>query len=723
MNKPLKILVIALSAFVLIMGLGIAYLSFVFDPNQFKSQLIELVKEKKHRTLVIDGNIQLNFFPKLGVSLEKIRLSEFESPTQFANLDKAQVSLALMPLFQKQIVVDKVSLHGLQLRYQRDVEGKSNIDDLLAKDSSESTVKTESSDTKQMRFDIEGIDIANSQFEIDDQKAALKGSIKDLNLSTGKIGDKKKTPVKFSAAFNFQQPKAEAKIDLNTQLSFDMAQKSLDLQDFKTQIAGKLGNDTIEVLLETAALSWQPEQSKSEQIKLNAKLKGAQELGAILSANIVLNKLALQEKQLSIAEVQMQTESKQGGASKQLELKSPISMDLNSQLLKLSQLAMQIKINDPKLAQSAITIPITGHATVNLKEKNLDSVLDAKFDETQLHTSVQVQNFSAPAVNFKVDIDKLNLDRYIKTAAEPAKTTDSKEEDLNLAGLKALNLNGVIRIGALQVKNLHINQVNLPIKAAQGEININGLQAQLYQGEVAGNIRFDVEGNRLQLQQKLSNIQINPLLMDFMNKDIVEGRGTLNVQITTHAKRASQFKENLNGTISTQLLDGAVKGINLAKSLRDFKANILNKTDQQQNANKNEKTDFSTLSASINFVDGVGNSDDLDMKSPFLRLGGKGKVDLRANNLDYTAKVTVVNTATGQDGTDLSQLKDISIPVRISGPFDKLSYQLQFAQIGSDALKSAFKAKAAPVLEEKKKELKEKVNEQLKDKLKGLFSK
>lgn len=719
MTKPLKILVIVLSAIVLIIGLGIAYLSFVFDPNQFKAQLIELVKEKKHRTLVIDGNIQLNFFPKLGVSLEKIRLSEFESPTQFAHLDKAQVSLALMPLFQKQIVVDKISLHGLQLRYQRDTQGKSNIDDLLAKEPSEYQTKTDTSDTKQMRFDIEGIDIANSQFEIDDQKAALKGSIKDLNLSTGKIADKKKTPVKFSAAFNFQQPKAEAKIDLNTQLSFDMTQKSLDLQDFKTQIAGKLGKDTLEVLLETAALSWHAEHSKSEQIKLNAKLKGAQES----AANIVLIKFSLQDKQLSIAEVQVQAESKQEGASKQLELKSPVSMDLNTQLLKLQQLAIQIKINDPKLAQTAIAIPITGHASVNLKEKNLDSVFDAKFDETQLHTSLQVQNFSAPAINFKVDIDKLNLDRYIKPTAEPSKTSESKEEDLNLTGLKALNLNGVVRIGALQVKNLHINQVNLPIKAAQGEISMNGLQAQLYQGEVAGNLRFDVDGNHLQVQQKLSNIQISPLLMDFMSKDIIEGRGNLSLQINTHAKRVSQFKENLNGTISTQLLDGAVKGINLAKSLRDFKAKILNKTDQQQGANKNEKTDFSALSASINFVDGVGNSDDLDMKSPFLRVGGKGKVDLRANHLDYTAKVTVVNTATGQDGSDLSQLKDISIPVRISGPFDKLSYQLQFAQIGSEALKSAFKAKAAPALEEKKKELKEKVNEQLKDKLKGLFSK
>ena len=164
-----------------------------------------------------------------------------------------------------------------------------------------------------------------------------------------------------------------------------------------------------------------------------------------------------------------------------------------------------------------------------------------------------------------------------------------------------------------------------------------------------------------------------------------------------------------------------MKGINLAKSLRELKAKILNKTDQQQAANQLEKTDFSALSFSINFFDGIGNSDDLDMKSPFLRVGGKGQVNLRNSSLDYTARATIVNTSAGQDGADLAQLKDLTIPIKISGPFDKIGYQLQFKQIGSEALKSALKAKADPIIEEKKKELKEKVNEKLKESLKGLF--
>jgi AsmA protein len=716
MNKSLKIFAIAVSSILLIIGAGIAYLSLVFDPNQFKSQLVNLVKDKKHRTLSIDGNIQLKFFPKLGVSLEKIKLSEFESATQFAALEHAQVSLALMPLLQKQIVIDKVSLHGLQLRYQRDAAGKSNIDDFLAKDASADT-NTENNSKQAIRFDIEGIDIARSQFEIDDQKTALQGIIKDLNLSTGKISDKNKTPVKFSANFNFQQPKADAHIELNTALRFDLAQKNLDLQDFKTQITGKLGDDSINLQIETAAIKLSPQQSASEQLNITAKSDGAQSL----NAKLTLNKLAMSDKKLNLGAIELHAEAKQGGASKLVDLKSNLTMDMETQLIHLPQLAIQFSLKDPKLAQTDIAIPITGRATINLKEKNIDTTLAAKIDETQLHTSMQLQNFSAPAIRFKVDIDKLNLDRYIKASA-PEKATGTKEDDLDLSSLKSLSLNGTINVAALQVKNLHITQVQLPIKASQGEFAMSGIAAQLYQGSVAGNMHLDVDGNRFQMQQTLNNIQINPLLVDFMKKDIVEGRGNLHLQINTHGKRVSQFKDNLNGTIRTQLTDGAVKGINLAKSLREFKSKILNRSDQQQAANKNEKTDFSAMSASINFVDGIGNSDDLDMKSPFLRVGGKGQVNLRNSTLDYTARATIVNTAAGQDGADLSQLKDLTIPIRISGPFDQLGYQLQFAQIGSEALKSALKAKAAPVLDEKKKELKEKVNEQLKDKLKGLFT-
>ena len=146
-------------------------------------------------------------------------------------------------------------------------------------------------------------------------------------------------PIKFSANLQFDKPKAEAKMESNAQLRFDIAQKSLELTDLKTQFIGKLEANPIELQIETAALSMNPQQSKSEQIKLSAKIGGTQEL----SANVVLNKFTLLEKSLNIAEFTLQAQSTQAGASKKINLKSTLSMALETQVIELPQLAMQLK--------------------------------------------------------------------------------------------------------------------------------------------------------------------------------------------------------------------------------------------------------------------------------------------------------------------------------------------------------------------------------------------
>jgi AsmA protein len=93
-----------------------------------------------------------------------------------------------------------------------------------------------------------------------------------------------------------------------------------------------------------------------------------------------------------------------------------------------------------------------------------------------------------------------------------------------------------------------------------------------------------------------------------------------------------------------------------------------------------QQTDFTTMSASGKISNGVLRSDDLNAASPLLRLTGAGQVDLANNSLDYTAKPTLVNTATGQGGKQLANLQGIVIPVRVYGPFAAPKYQLDVAE-------------------------------------------
>jgi len=192
------------------------------------------------------------------------------------------------------------------------------------------------------------------------------------------------------------------------------------------------------------------------------------------------------------------------------------------------------------------------------------------------------------------------------------------------------------------------------------------------------------------------------------------------------------LKKSLTGSASIALRDGAIKGINLAQKLRDLKNKLaLNKaiaTDDTQASRKEEKTDFSEMTASFQLNKGVAHNNDLFAKSPFLRLTGEGDVDIGLGQINYLAKARVVNTSSGQDGKNADQVAGVTVPVRITGPLDKITWKIEFSKAIGDLIKEktearvdAKKQEIKQKIDEKKDALKQKATDQLKDKLKGLF--
>src|SRR5262249_13250601 len=139
--------------------------------------------------------------------------------------------------------------------------------------------------------------------------------------------------------------------------------------------------------------------------------------------------------------------------------------------------------------------------------------------------------------------------------------------------------------------------------------------------------------------------------------------------------------------------DGALKGIDLAGAVRTVKAKFGGQ-DAEGTASQKEKTDFSELSASFAIKNGVAHNEDLGLKSPFLRVTGAGDVDIAADSVNYVVKTAVVSTIAGQGGKELSELKGLTIPVRVSGPFDALKYKGEFSQMIGTGSKEALKETA-----------------------------
>jgi AsmA protein len=227
------------------------------------------------------------------------------------------------------------------------------------------------------------------------------------------------------------------------------------------------------------------------------------------------------------------------------------------------------------------------------------------------------------------------------------------------------------------------------------------LQAKAWGGQIDASASADARTQRIAVKANAAGIDIQPLLKDVADKDLLEGRGRVALDVTSGGRTVGTLRSALGGTASLQLRDGAVKGVNLAKTLRQAKAALSSKQDASVRASQTEKTDFSELSASFAILNGVARNNDLDLKSPFLRLGGDGAIDIGRSQIDYTARATVVGSAAGQDAGELDSLKGLAIPVRLTGALDAVDWKVQWSAVAASALKGKAEEKLKERLGEK----------------------
>ncbi len=384
-----------------------------------------------------------------------------------------------------------------------------------------------------------------------------------------------------------------------------------------------------------------------------------------------------------------------------------------------------------KLPMRSLKLPLSGKLAVDLAKSSASLGLDTWLDESKIGLQLAVERFSPLFFNFDLKVDQLNVDRYLppKASASAGQATPTggeapvakgrADDAIDLSALNELNFRGRVAIGQLQAQGLKVSALDARIAAANGRLDISPMTAKLYGGSLDGALGVNARGNVFTVRQKLAGIDIRALMKDAIDKEPLEGRGSLSLDVNTRGANADALKRALAGQAALELRDGAVRGVNVGKMLRDAKAVLKSGQVGSATASTTEKTDFSELTASFRIAGGVARNDDLAMKSPLLRLGGAGDIDIGNSRIDYLAKVSIVDTAQGQEGKELAELRGITIPIRLRGSFDKLSYSLEVG----DLLKDAAKAK----VEEKKQELKQKANEKLQEKLggklQGLFGK
>ncbi|MGH8566505.1 MAG: AsmA family protein, partial [Gammaproteobacteria bacterium] len=375
---------------------------------------------------------------------------------------------------------------------------------------------------------------------------------------------------------------------------------------------------------------------------------------------------------------------------------------------------------DPKvLTRLSADVSFTG-STAGV---NLDP-LALKLDDTAVQGSLGVPDLQHRALRFKLVADGLDLDRYLppKPAGAPRSPGSVKAATPGAAAgaaaklpvdmLRGLDIQGSLGVGKLKASNLKLQDVVLNIDARDGNIRMSPLGAGLYGGRYQGNVGLDVRGRepRISLDESLSGIQIEPLLMDLGGEAKLKGRADIEARLTASGADGDRMKKTLTGGGTFTVRDGAYKGVNLGLLARQGKALLdAAKGKGTKSVEGSTQTDFSELGGTFTVDGGVVRNDDLAMKAPLLRLAGQGTVDLGGERIDYTLNASLVETSKGQEGKDTEKLDGITVPIRVTGTFDEPQFVPDLTAVA--------KQRAQVEIDKQKKKLEGKIEEKIKEKL------
>lgn len=752
--KFLKWLLGAVVALVLIVGVGVVALVYLVDWNDFKDTIQNQVKKQTGRDLVIAGDLSPSVFPWAGISIGEIVLANAEGygDKPFARIGSADVKVELLPLIKREINVRTVELKGLQVDLQRAEDGTTNWDDLIKSTTTTTTTTEEGAADTEVTTEVEGssatiaalavggIQILDANVSWNDAMTGTDAALSGFNLQTGAI-------------------ELEKPFDLS--IDFSVASSSMDLQaDIKG--GGKLMMD----------LDSQIYTVRGFTLTTDAK-GGALPNGELLASFGADVEAKLADQQVDVSALSL--------AVLGIELNGTVNVvNLDTEPTVTGNFASNDFNPRELFAKLGIEAPVTADETV-LSKASLKLALAATpasaalndltitLDDTNFTGKASLPSLAGeiPPVRFDFTVDAIDLDRYLPPVSdapeEEEASTDAPATDgdapieLPTEMMRQLDIDGTFRVGDIKISNLTTKNIVVPVKASGGKLALQDMQASLYEGKFDGTASLDVSSDSPQygVTMSLAGIQADPLLADLLQKDsFLSGGGEVAANITTGGNTVNAITAGLNGNFNTAFTDGSLNGINIGYQIRRAKAALTGKSLPEEDGAV--KTDFSSLAVSGTFTDGVMTSDDLDMRSPLLRLSGNGKVDLPGENVDYTMTTLITGTSQGQGGDDLASLKGVQLDIPIRGTFEELSANFagvilsgmkdnitgnlknqakaladeKAAQLKAQAKEKtdALKAQAQELKIAKEAELRQKVDEakddavdKAKDKLKGLF--
>jgi len=713
-----------LVALVLIIAFAVAALAIwvsQINPNDYKGTLNEQLSKNSPLPVAVEGNLGWSLFPNLAISVERLVVKEAAQPTNnLATLQDIRIGVQLMPLLQKTIITNELSVGGGVIQLRQNPDGSGNWQTTSApatsdqKPASASTPATDTPSTAgdstadALSLDVQRIALNNIDItytDVNNETISVNGfqlQIDDLNLS--------------GQAFPLD---IKAHIQQANNLSVETHAKGMLTLNGLEQFA--VTDLIIDSQLQGDVTDQKPLPVKTT-ITANGNLS-TQQFNAD-SIQLVIDSLTTDLK------LQISTAGETPDISGTLQVQA---QKIDSLMKKLGQ----------ESALEGVKPPSQFSLSANIKQQGDKTQLEAlrlKVDDTQINGSASLTQGELPLWQLQLAGSSIDLNRYlIATEATAEKTTPktaSADTALSTQATPAAqeNTQPLIPVEAFRGKKAKVNitfdsikhekntlkNIELALLLNDGWLKIKRVYAEAFNGsiETSGSVNARIDTPEVLVRLNLDGIDLHSAAASTINNPPLSGRLNAKGQVKTQGNSIAVMKQGLTGQLGFSINQLELKNINIEQQLCRAVAK-LRKKDAPESWPKNST--FSATKGQFTIVDGKVTTKQLAATTGDLKVSGDGIIDIANQTYDYVLGLDLLARETPSCPVIKDKWRDITWPMRCQGDIAKGDIsckpdQDRLLKIASKMLENKAKEK----LQEK---LEEKLDPKLKDALKQLFKK
>ena len=217
--KALFKLLLVLSGLLVVILIAVTVTVVSLDPNEHKDWISEQALDQTGRTLSLEGDIDVTFYPWLGVEVNKLTVGNAPGfgDAPFLQADYIKLRVKLMPILKDSYIVDTVSVRGAVINLAKNKEGISNWDDLIGEEK-----KDDSAAFPLAAVVLGGVDVQQASLNWSDASNDTQYKISNMDIKTDALtyGEPIKLELGMDVVAN--KPALSGHVGLNGTIAYDI---------------------------------------------------------------------------------------------------------------------------------------------------------------------------------------------------------------------------------------------------------------------------------------------------------------------------------------------------------------------------------------------------------------------------------------------------------------------------------------------------------------------